>query len=113
MLKQLLFCICLLGTVISGEAALPKGLSGNLVVDDPLLIERMLRYAKGHQEFQDLYFKPNEQEFVRLIKEGQSPKTLFIGCSDSRVVPNLIVGANPGDLFVIRTAGNFVPFYDK
>lgn len=99
MLKKLLLttCLCLLG---------------NLVADDSALIERMLRYAKGHQEFQNLYFKPNEQEFVQLIKKGQSPKALFISCSDSRVLPNLILNANPGDLFVIRTAGNFVPTYD-
>lgn len=111
MLKKLLLSICLVGT-LSTEAALPIESSGNVVREDPLLIERILRHAKGHQEFQELHFKPNEQEFVRLIKEGQSPKTLFIACSDSRVVPELILNANPGDLFVVRTAGNFVPFHD-
>lgn len=74
-------------------------------------IDETLRLAKGHQEFRDLYFKVNEPEFVRLIKDGQSPKFLFIGCSDSRVVPDLILNTKPGDLFVIRTAGNFVPPY--
>lgn len=74
-------------------------------------IEETLSFARGHQIFRDLYFKQNEQEFIRLVKEGQSPQTLFIGCSDSRVVPDLILNTRPGDLFVIRTAGNFVPPY--
>lgn len=74
-------------------------------------VDETLRLAKGHQEFRDLYFKVNEPEFVRLIEEGQSPEFLFIGCSDSRIVPDLILNTRPGDLFVIRTAGNFVPPY--
>lgn len=68
-----------------------------------------LDYAQRHAEFRNVVFKEREEEFVRLIKQGQSPKTLFIGCSDSRVLPELILSMKPGDLFVIRTAGNFVP----
>ncbi|MFI0435602.1 MAG: carbonic anhydrase [Parachlamydiaceae bacterium] len=73
------------------------------------LLNDTLNFAHKHQKFRELVFKQNEGEFIRLIKEGQNPKMLFIGCSDSRVVPELILNANPGDLFVIRTAGNFVP----
>ncbi|WP_228840575.1 carbonic anhydrase [Candidatus Protochlamydia phocaeensis] len=76
------------------------------------LLNQTLNFARGHQEFKDLYFKQHEQEFIRLVQEGQSPQTLFIGCSDSRIVPDLILGTRPGDLFVIRTAGNFVPPYE-
>ncbi|MFJ9408820.1 carbonic anhydrase [Streptomyces sp. NPDC101393] len=50
------------------------------------------------------------EEFRRL-GAGQSPQALFITCSDSRVVPSLITGAGPGDLFELRTAGNIVPAY--
>lgn len=50
------------------------------------------------------------EEFAPLAA-GQSPQVLFITCSDSRVVPALITGARPGELFELRTAGNIVPPY--
>ncbi|MEV0371440.1 carbonic anhydrase [Streptomyces sp. NPDC050636] len=48
------------------------------------------------------------EELSRLA-DGQSPHALFITCSDSRVIPSLITGARPGELFELRTAGNIVP----
>ncbi|GAU71360.1 carbonic anhydrase [Streptomyces sp. NBRC 110611] len=50
-------------------------------------------------------------EEFRTLEAGQSPEVLFITCSDSRVVPSLITGARPGELFELRTAGNIVPEY--
>ncbi|MFE3328801.1 carbonic anhydrase [Streptomyces sp. NPDC059176] len=57
-------------------------------------------------------FGRRPEEFTRLA-DGQSPQVLFITCSDSRVVPALITGARPGELFELRTAGNIVPPNDS
>ncbi len=54
---------------------------------------------------------PERAEAFRALEAGQSPEALFITCSDSRVVPALITGARPGELFELRTAGNVVPPY--
>ena len=55
---------------------------------------------------------PNQSGlFNRLTTDGQSPKALMISCADSRVVPEQIMQAQPGDLFVCRNAGNIVPPY--
>lgn len=51
------------------------------------------------------------QEFFEHMAKGQAPEAIFITCSDSRVVPNLITTAEPGQLFIIRNAGNIVPPY--
>ena len=68
------------------------------------------KYAQGNQLFK-AYFKKNKESLLKLVTSGQAPKSLFIGCSDSRVIPDMIVQSNPGDLFVMRNVGNFVPPY--
>lgn len=55
------------------------------------------------------FHNQHRERMERLAREGQSPYALFIGCSDSRVVPEVILGAQPGDLFVTRTIANTVP----
>jgi carbonic anhydrase len=66
------------------------------------------RLLTGIGRFQDV-FQENRELFERLATRGQSPEVLFITCSDSRVIPALITGAEPGDLFVTRSLGNIVP----
>ena len=58
------------------------------------------------------YFPRHQQRFQDLVVQGQHPKTLFIGCSDSRLVPYLLTGAGPGELFIVRNVGAFVPPHD-
>ena len=62
--------------------------------------------------FREHYFPRYEKQYRRLVAEGQNPSTLFIGCSDSRVVPYLLMDCGPGELFIVRNVGNLVPPYD-
>jgi carbonic anhydrase len=68
----------------------------------------MERLIEGHRRFLTEVF-PGRRDQYKLLSEQQAPQWLFITCSDSRVVPDLILGTGPGDLFITRNAGNVVP----
>jgi carbonic anhydrase len=68
----------------------------------------MEKLLKGIIKFKTEDYKKYEDVFGRL-KDSQKPHTLFIGCSDSRVVPTLITKALPGELFIVRNVANIVP----
>jgi carbonic anhydrase len=73
---------------------------------------RFKEFETGHEAFQKIAFNKSKERFKKLVEEGQSPKALFIGCSDSRVMPAMITNSKPGDLFIIRNIGNFVAPYN-
>lgn len=68
----------------------------------------MERLIEGHKKFLAEVFPGRRHQF-HLLAESQAPEWLFITCSDSRIVPDLILGTGPGDLFIARNAGNVVP----
>ena len=68
----------------------------------------MQKLIQGIHQFRTESFRPLQGLFEQLAK-GQSPDTLFITCSDSRIDPNLLTKSQPGDLFILRNAGNIVP----
>ena len=68
----------------------------------------MQKLIDGIHHFQQSFFG-SQQELFKRLAHGQSPETLFITCSDSRISPNLITQTEPGELFILRNAGNIVP----
>jgi carbonic anhydrase len=83
----------------------PHGLTGSLVI---VMIEDLLL---GNMKFRENDFNANI-EYYRNLVLGQNPGVLWIGCSDSRVNPERITGAKPGEIFVQRNIGNIIPMHD-
>jgi carbonic anhydrase len=69
----------------------------------------MQRLIEGVHKFRTDAFGNYRKLFRKLSQEGQNPHTLFITCSDSRVLAELITQSKPGDLFVVKNVGNIVP----
>jgi|SRR5580658_4155065 carbonic anhydrase len=68
----------------------------------------MERLIAGHKKFRADVFPARKDQF-KLLADSQAPEFLFITCSDSRIVPDLILGTGPGELFIARSIGNVVP----
>ena len=70
----------------------------------------MQKLVEGIHQFQNDIFSSKQQLYEKLAK-GQHPLALFITCSDSRIDPSLLTQTEPGELFIMRNAGNIVPPY--
>ena len=70
----------------------------------------MKKFVEGIRQFQQDVFPSQRRRFQRLAS-GQQPLALLITCSDSRIDPTLLMQSEPGEIFVLRNAGNLVPPY--
>ena len=71
----------------------------------------MNRLIDGYRQFRETAWPAERKRFETLAREGQSPETMVIACSDSRVAPERVFGAAPGELFVVRNVAGLVPPY--
>ena len=67
---------------------------------------------KGYRRFREETYPRQKQRFEETAKEGQHPKLMIIGCSDSRVDPAQIFDVDPGDIFVVRNVAALVPPFE-
>lgn len=65
----------------------------------------------GFENFRKVYLDEKRELYEQLVRQGQSPKVLLIGCSDARVDPAILTTCEPGDLFVVRNVAAMVPPY--
>ena len=72
----------------------------------------MQKLVQGIHQFQTQIFRNHRDLFERLDQHEQTPETLFVTCSDSRISPNLITQTQPGELFILRNVGNLIPPYE-
>ena len=69
------------------------------------------RLIDGYNAFRSGRLKAEQNRYRELAEAGQSPQVMIVGCSDSRVSPEVIFDASPGELFVVRNVANLVPPY--
>jgi carbonic anhydrase len=70
------------------------------------------RLIEGYRDFLDGRLRHEQDRYRELAEAGQSPEVMVIGCCDSRVSPEVIFDARPGELFVVRNVANIVPPYE-
>lgn len=70
------------------------------------------RLTEGYQQFLDGRFQTESNRYHQLAEKGQRPEIMLIGCCDSRVSPEAIFDAGPGEMFVVRNVANLVPPFD-
>lgn len=73
----------------------------------------MDKLITGYRKFRETEWLQERERFESLAAEGQSPEAMVLACSDSRVDPQMILGARPGELFVVRNVANLVPPYER
>lgn len=74
-----------------------------------MMLDEFEMLVQGYAAFRDSYFNGDNGLYGKLVEEGQKPKIMMIACSDSRVDPAIVLGCQPGDLFVVRNVANLVP----
>ena len=84
-----------------------QAIGGDMSKDAPLK-----QLLNGFGDFRSLYLGERRDLFKQLVEQGQAPKVLVIGCSDSRVDPALLTSSQPGDLFVVRNVAAIVPPFE-
>ncbi|MDQ0467956.1 carbonic anhydrase [Labrys wisconsinensis] len=85
------------------------GPAADAAPDAPVFPERL---SAGYRSFLGDRFRQERQRYEELAESGQNPEILLIGCCDSRVSPEVIFDARPGELFVVRNVANLVPPYE-
>ncbi|MEK9706242.1 MAG: carbonic anhydrase [Alphaproteobacteria bacterium] len=75
------------------------------------MVDPIDRLIAGFRGFRARYYEQRPERMQELAREGQSPEVMLIACSDSRVDPALLLGSEPGELFIVRNVANLVPPY--